>query len=124
MFNLRLPTTQVALRVLPEHAMREALAYVEKQWKLCDFPNDPPCPHTKAIRPSAMTVAIRGGKLVAWTMSVYVVHNGNVRVTRCEGRYTFSENSVGETAAQLLMKKAGITKTLKWYNQKWINVEY
>ena len=124
MFNLRDAATQAALRVLPEHAQREALAYLDRQWKANGFPGDLPCPYVKAMRPSAMTVAIRGGKLVAWTMSVYVVHNGNVRVTRCEGRYTFSENSVGETAAQLLMKKAGITKTLKWYNQKWINVEY
>ena len=124
MFNLRDAATQVALRVLPEHAKREALAYVEKQWKLCEFPDDPPCPHTKTIRPSTMTIAIRSGKLVAWTMSVHVVGHGQVRVTRCEGAYTFSESCLADTYAHMLMKKAGVTKTVKWYNNKWINVEY
>lgn len=123
-FNLRSQATQVALRVLPTHAEREALAYVERQWKACEFPDDPPCPHTKTVRPTVMTVAIREGKLVAWSMSVNVLGHGEVRILRCEGRYIYSETGMGDTYAHLALKKAGVTKTLKWYNGKWMNVEY
>ena len=126
MYNLRSPETQAKLSRIPCILQGEAIAYAHNVWAHAPSTEKTPCPYKpiNLLPKPQITVAVKAGLIVAYTCEIILSHGWYARAAYVDGRYDVAVDSMMRSHLITLVQRAGTCRTLKWYNNKWMNAEY